>query len=259
MNEHLRPYAGAMSDDDTRRIDYGTHPQQYGILHASRGQSRGTVVLIHGGFWRGNPEHFAGPTPIARELASGGWTVWQIEYRAGLNDGAWPNTTDDVSAAIDRLAGIREESGTALGRVVTVGHSAGGHLAVWSLARPGAAIQVDGAVSLAGVLDLRLAERDNLGSGAAVAFIGGSSEEYPERFDVASPAEHPVVDRPVRIIHGDADFVVPLSQSASYVDAATRAGQDVLLTEVRGDHDDVIDIAHPSWAATLAAITELTR
>jgi acetyl esterase/lipase len=247
-----------MSENDTRRIEYGAHPLHYGILHPARGEARGTVVLIHGGFWRGNPEHFAGPTPVALALAAGGWNVWQIEYRAGVNGGAWPNTTDDVSAAIDRLARIGREPGILLGRIVAVGHSAGGHLAVWSLGRQGAEVQVDGAVSLAGVLDLRLAERDNLGSGAAVAFVGGSSAEYPERFDAASPVESPVVDRPVRIIHGDADFVVPLSQSTSYRDAASRAGQDVRLIEVRGDHDDVIDVAHPSWAATLAAIAELT-
>jgi fermentation-respiration switch protein FrsA (DUF1100 family) len=113
-------------------------------------------------------------------------------------------------------------------------------------------------VSLAGVLDLALAEKERIGRDAATNFLGGSSARYPDRFAVADPAAHPVVEARVRIVHGTEDDVVPMSQSVSYVHAATAAGQDATLARVAGDHMDIIDVRHDSWPITLAAINELT-
>jgi acetyl esterase/lipase len=237
-------------------VTYGSDALQYADLHVAAGVTRGTVILIHGGFWRWQARYFDGPTPMAHELASLGWNVWQIEYRSVGSGGGWPTTLDDVGSAIDRLAGIRDD-GLQLGQVITAGHSAGGHLAVWSLSRE-SAVPLAGAVSLAGVLDLRLAEEHDLGDGAVINFLGGSSAEYPERFEIADPAEHPIADSRVRIVHGIDDDVVPMSQSLSYVDSARVAGQDAKLTPVRGDHGVVIDVNHESWPVTLGFVGELT-
>jgi dipeptidyl aminopeptidase/acylaminoacyl peptidase len=238
----------------TERFTYGSDPLNYVDLHRGAGVTRGTVILIHGGFWRWNADYFNGPTPAAELLASQGWNVWQIEYRSVGSGGGWPTTLEDVAAAIDALATAPDIQ---LGRVITVGHSAGGHLAVWALSHTGP-VALSGAVSLAGVLDLRLAEREGIGSDAAVNFLGGTSATHPERYDSASPSEHPVTDLPVRIIHGTGDYVVPMSQSSSYVVAAKKAGQDVQLKRVNGDHDVVIDPSSDAWVAVVDAITDLT-
>jgi acetyl esterase/lipase len=248
------------------RFSYGPDPLQYGDLHRADvhpgvgADPLGTVILIHGGYWRHDPTYFDGPTPMAREFARLGFTTWQIEYRAMGARGGWPSTLQDVAAAIDLLATVADAA-PPLGKVVTVGHSAGGHLAVWALgesATGSLAVPLAGAVSLAGVLDLRLAERDNLGRRAAANFLGGTSDEVPERFDTSSPAEHPVPGLPVRLIHGTADDVVPVSQSEAYLAAALRAHQPAALETFDGDHFDIVDIHHPSWALTVAAVRALT-
>jgi acetyl esterase/lipase len=240
------------------RFEYGDGPMQYGVLRRGDGPVRGTVVLIHGGFWRGTPEYFDGPTPLAEALVGRGWHVWQVEYRQLPNGGGWPGTLDDTVAAIEHLAVVASTREIDLGPVITVGHSAGGHLAVWALSRPGAALPLTGAVSLAGVLDLRLGEEEAIGHGAVVGFLGGSSSDHPERYAAADPISRIEVRRPVRIVHGRADDVVPMNQSDAYVAAAREAGQDVALTVVDGDHMVVIDPDHAAFTALLAALEEIS-
>jgi acetyl esterase/lipase len=238
------------------RYSYDDDPLNYADLHRAHGDlSRGTVVLIHGGFWRWDPEYFDGPTPLAHALAREGFTVWQVEYRTVGRGGGWPTTFVDIDAAIARLPRVADEEGIELGPVITMGHSAGGHLALWALGIEGSPLA--GAVSLAGVVDLRLAESENLGRGAVVGFLGGPSSKVPERFERTSPAEHPVVDKPVRLIQGEADLIVPVSQAESYRAAATAVGQDVTVSLFAGDHFDIIDPRHAAFDLLLAAAAEL--
>lgn len=235
------------------RIAYGPLELQYGLLHRAADSARGTVVLIHGGFWRFKPEYMLGPVPLGAAFAERGWDVWEPEYRALGAGGGWPATLDDVGAAIDHVAQLGLG-----GPVVTVGHSAGGHLAVWATTRDDPRVPVRAAISLAGVLDLGLGEREGIGTQAVVGFLGGTSDEHPERYAAADPARRVVQDARVRIVHGDADDVVPIAQAHAYVTAASAAGQDARLTAVAGDHDVVIDPADASFATTLAALEELT-
>lgn len=240
------------------RYRYGDDPANFADLHRAAGEKpRGTIVLIHGGYWRWNREYFDGPTAMAYEFASLGFNVWQVEYRALGSGGGWPTTLNDIDASIARLLEAADSEGLALGPVITVGHSAGGHLAVWALGLPGSPLV--GSLALAGVLELRLADRENLGGGAVRDFLGGSVARRPERYDSANPAQHPVADKRVRLVHGTSDDVVPVSQSLAYLMAGRAVGQDVSLAEVDGDHFDVIDPTHASWAQTVAAVLDITR
>jgi acetyl esterase/lipase len=239
------------------RFEYGDGAMQYGVLRAAEGSARGTVILIHGGFWRGTPEYFDGPTPLAEALVARGWHVWQIEYRQLPNGGGWPATLDDTAAAIEQLSVAASSLGIDLGPVITVGHSAGGHLAVWALSRPGGELPLSGAVSLAGALNLRLGEQEHMGGGAVVDLLGGSSAEHPDRYAAADPVSRIEARLPVRIVHGSGDDVVPMNQSDTYVAAARAAGQDATVTVVDGDHMVVIDPAHPAFDALLHALEEI--
>ena len=126
--------------------------------------------------------------------------------------GGYPATLDDVSAAIDALAGI--DAALDLDNVVTIGHSAGGHLAAWAATRHEPAVAVTGVVSQAGVLDLRAAAGEQLGAGATQAFLGGGPDEVPERYDHASPIEHVPLGVPVLCVHGRDDANVPSTRAS---------------------------------------------
>jgi acetyl esterase/lipase len=256
------------------QVAYGDHPDQVGNLHLPAGdESRlaggaaGTwpaVVLIHGGFWRWGWDRTL-TTRLAHDLAGRGFAAWNIEYRrVGQEGGGWPGTFEDVAAAVDALGRMKEVDTT---RVAAVGHSAGGHLALWLAARrrlparaPGAApgVSLRGAVSQAGVCDLVRGAVDDLGGGACAALLGGSPAEVPERYAVASPAALLPLGVSQLLVHGDRDDTVPPGQSRAYVQAARAADDDVDLVEFRGaDHFDVVEPGHASWIAVVEWLRRL--
>ncbi|WP_433875241.1 alpha/beta hydrolase family protein [Sinomonas atrocyanea] len=280
------------------RIPYGPHPDQWGELYLSAsgtprapdGGWRGVVVVVHGGYWRDRYTAELG-APVAADLAAQGFAAWNLEYRrAGTDledgtrsagDGGWPATFLDVAAGIDRLADVpglgaladddagRLSRALGAGRVVGLGHSAGGHLAAWAAGRhrlpegaPGAGPRVvlAGVVSQAGVLSLAAAEELGLSNGAARNLMGGASADSPEMalsFGLADPMRALPIGVPVHAVHSRADEAVPFALSADYVAAAQAAGDPAVLHETTGDHFAVIDPAHEAYALCRRLVGDL--
>ena len=228
--------------DGAEVITYGEDPSQFGELYRPRGRSRGVVVVIHGGFWKYAYDYTLGQ-PLAEALVDDGWTAWNIEYRRVGDGGGTPQTFDDVSAAIDALA---EVEGLDLSTVVTLGHSAGGHLAVWAAGREAPRVAVTHAISQAGVLDLVMSERMGLGGGAAAALLGHTPGPDDARWD---PQQQIPLDVPVWCVHGVDDAIVPLGQSEGYVVDAQAAGAQAEIVRVPGDHFAVIDPTSSAWSS----------
>jgi acetyl esterase/lipase len=240
---------------------YGADPAQFGELWLPDRPAAGTVVVIHGGFWRARYDLSLG-RPLAADLAARGYAAWNLEYRRALADGGWPETFADVAAGIDLLATLPVDSS----RVVAVGHSAGGHLATWAAGRgklppgaPGAnpAVAVTGVISQAGVLALADCAREHVGGTAAVDLMGGGPGERPEEYRLADPIAAMPVPANVVCLHSRADDDVPYSYSERYVAAATAAGGRATLTETHGDHFTLIDPVSADWAAAVAALPQL--
>jgi acetyl esterase/lipase len=157
-------------------------------------------------------------------------------------------------------------------RIVTIGHSAGGHLALWLAAYPRIAathprasalfdvpaIPLAGAISLAGVNDLELCCRLNLGGGAVSQLLKGDFDMVPERYTVASPAALLPLGVPQVMIHGTMDDRVPLQVSQAYTAAAQAAGDQAQLIELPGvDHFALIDPSSAAWTMTIDALKKL--
>jgi len=212
---------------------YGDDPSQYGVLYGE-----GPVaVLIHGGFWKAQ-YGLDLMEPLAHDLVARGWAAWNIEYRRIGNGGGVPETLDDVAAAIDLLDTLPVDRG----RVVTIGHSAGGHLAAWAATREDAKVAVTGVVSQAGVLDLQRARELRLSDGIVDRFLG----EHPS--SVASPIERLPLGVPALLTHGGRDDIVPVEISERFA-AASGAS---LVVEPDEDHFGHLDPDNPLWKAVLA-------
>jgi acetyl esterase/lipase len=228
-------------------VAYGTHPDQVAdVRHGdARAATRPLVLIFHGGFWR--PRYDRAHTgPMAAAIADAGWTAASVEYRRVPRE---PEPTlDDTSAALALLASKIERHD---GRVVAIGHSAGGHLVLW-LAAVRAMPALAGVLALAPAADLKLAQSMDLGDGAVLAFLGAGAAT---RSDV-DPERLPSPTIPVTIVHGDRDDTVPIEVSDSYVDAhrATR------LVRV-GDcgHYELIDPSSTAWPTVIDALDRLSR
>lgn len=242
---------------------YGSHPSQFVRLHLPAGNHLPVAVVLHGGFWR-QKYGIELADPLAEELTRFGVAAAVVEYRRVGDDGGWPTTMADVARAVDHLATAGQYLAgdrLLLDRVAAVGHSAGGQLAAWlthrKSLRAGTAgsitattrhVPVIGAVSQAGVVDLVAASDDRLGDGATIEMMGGPARSVPQRYHHSSPLSHVGDGARVSCVHGDADAVVPLSQSQSYVDAAVLAGDPAKLVVLPGvGHLEVVDPGHPAW------------
>ena len=244
------------------RHSYGPDPAQFGELYRpTRTAQDGVVVIIHGGFWRARHDLELG-RPLARDLATRGYTCWNLEYRRVGAGGGWSATFDDVAAGIDHLATLDVD----VSLVVAVGHSAGGHLAVWAAGRtklpkdsPGAepVVALCGAVSQAGVLDLAVAGGTGVGETAVSDLLGAAIDQHPRRYWLADPIKHVPLAVPVLCVHARADDSVPFAQSTAYVAAATAAGGQAALEEIDGDHFTVIDPQSRAWAIVRAGLPQL--
>ena len=209
------------------------------------------AVFVHGGFWRAR---YSADTiaPLAQACAGHElhpW-VWNIEYpRVGMSGGGWPGTAQAVSDALG--AAVNAAAGRP---VVAIGHSAGGHLALWAaLHHPVAA-----AVALAGVCDLEEGVTTGIGNSAVLDFLGADPDS--DLYSAASPIARLPLGSPVLLIHGDADKVVPVVQSRRFHRAALAAGDQCELHELPGGgHFEVIDPAGRGWPILQERLVTLAR
>jgi acetyl esterase/lipase len=231
----------ALADDGTEHR-YGAHPEQWGELRLPAGnEPRGVAVVLHGGFWR-TRFTLASTRAIASDLARRGWATWNVEYRRVGAGGGVPETLEDVAAAVRAVP-------VAGSRVVAIGHSAGGQLALW-LAGTGLVTAV---VSLGGVCDLREGARLGVGEGAVAEFVSDAD------LALADPLQRLPTGVPQLLVHGDLDDRVPVELSQRYAEAARAAGDDRCeLLELPGvGHFEPIDPRTQAWLHVVAALDRL--
>jgi acetyl esterase/lipase len=245
-----------------RTFSYGPDRSQRADLHMPAGPGpHRLMVVIHGGSWQARYGRVV-MRGLIGDLVRRGWAAWNIEYRRVGNGGGWPHTFADVAAAIDYLPQLTGAVDLDIERVHVLGHSAGGHLALWAAARehlpPGAPgfvagdprVQLRGAIAQAGVCDLAGAYARWHG-GAAAALMGGSPQQLPDRYALADPTMLPPARMPVLLVHGVRDETVSIELSRSYQRVANSRGGDVELVEVAGPagrHRAHIDPRGPAWA-----------
>lgn len=222
------------------------------------------MIAIHGGFWR-NRYDLAHLGHLCAALQGAGFATWNIEYRrVGDPGGGWPGTFHDVAQAARHLFAIASRHRIDLDRVIVLGHSAGGQLALW-LANLGAVsagseigdepLPLRGAVALAGVLDLRRASELDLSHGAVRDFLGGAPDDVPDRYAAASPSELTPLDLPHLLVHGGQDESMPPEMSARLHAASPDAS--ILLMFPDAGHFDLIDPRATICPDLLAAIVAI--
>lgn len=182
-----------------------------------------------------------------RMFASDGYVAGNLAYRrVGDAGGGWPNTGADVAAGLQALSDAHGPL------TAVIGHSAGGHLALW------AALEVTPrptlVVSVAGCNDLALAHSMRAGNGAVDDLLGGDLSLLAG----ADPAQRLPLGSKIALVVAEIDPVVPAVLSESFATKARAAGDDVELRTVRGDHFSVLDVGSEVWTAVKEVVRAAT-
>src|SRR5579859_337838 len=246
------------------RLAYGSDANQFLDLRlpAPKAKSKDplpVVINIHGGYWRAkyNLDH-AGH--LCAALTTKGVATANLEYRRVGNDGGgWPGTFADIRSAYNYLVQNAAQHNLDAQKIVVMGHSAGGQLAICLAAHERAVTRV---VSLAGVVDLQRAYQLHLSNDAVVEFLHGTPGEVPDHYREADPTRLSIPQARQFLLHGSTDDVVPPEFSRDYVSAKqNRAGkekEDVHLVAIPGGgHFDLIDPHASAWKAVEQAVLQL--
>ena len=261
------------SQEPDQRLAYGQDSSQYGELRVPRGRGpHPVVVLIHGGCFTAAYATARDLAPLGDTLKAAGIATWNVEYRRlGQPGGGWAGTYLDVGRAVDHLREIAGKHNLDLGRVVLLGHSAGGHLAMWAAARARlptssllyvtAPLPVRGVIDLAGPLDLtaNIPEYERLCRAPVITtLLGGSPSAVPERYAHGSPIKLLPLGMPQVLLIGEHEDFVPRPLVESYAQAAQRAGDSVRLVVIpRAGHFEIASPRTAAWPLLQAAIRSL--
>ncbi len=241
---------------------YGVHRHQIAELTLPEAEPPEAgwpvAVVVHGGFWttaNGGADRMLG---LCADLVGRGWATWNVEYRrlGDGGEGGWPQTAQDVAAAVDHLATLDGER-LDLARVVSIGHSAGGHLTLLDAAREDAAVRVCATVGQAPVTDVAYAHSLG-GPGVEIieAFMGGSPGERADAYTAASPVRRLPLGVPTLVAHGELDELVPTPMIVAYAEAAGDEAELVMLPGT--GHFDHLEPAHRAWTAVVDWLERLS-
>ena len=248
------------------RIAYGDNENHFIDLFLPKGEGALTpvLILIHGGCWR---DRFGLEKigQMAEAIAANGIAVCNIEYRRLGNGGGWPNTFLDVANAADKVAELAQEFAFDLTRVVAVGHSAGGHLAMWLAGRHKIStdsqlysadpLSISTVISLAGIPDMERAVVDDLCSGAPQELLGGLPNVVPARYAAGSPKNLLPLHVPQLHINGTEDWIVPIDYVRDFVDLAKQQGDKAELIAIPdAGHFEIVSAATKAWSVVQKAI-----
>lgn len=256
------------SKPEDHRLFYGSHSAQFGDLRLPSGSGPFPVaIIVHGGCWLSKYASNRNTAALADTLRRFGIATWNIEYRrVDQEGGGWPGTFLDVAQASDFLKTIAEAYSLDLTRVIAMGHSAGGHLALWLAGR--SRIQSDsvlfadhplplcGVISMGGVPDLKIFRKQ------AKAFSGQDvvNDLTAGRYGETSPFELLPLGVPQILIYGVDDKVVPVELAHAYVLAAWQAGDSVELVMVpNAAHHEYNAPGSSTWEAVKSAFLSLLR
>ena len=248
-------------------VDYGTDQMQKVDVWLPKGtRSKGrfpVVVMVHGGCWTTSIADRSLMNWIADDLRNTGVAVWNIDYRGvDRTDGGYPGTFADAAKAADQLKVSAKTFNLDTRRVLAIGHSAGGHLALWLAARPkipassplhtAQPLRIRHVISLGGLPDLEATatNADNgCGTEVVAKLVGAPTPQHPDIYADTSVSRLLPLGGKQDLINGREDRIIPFVMATDYIAKAEAAGDTATLHTIPATgHVELIAPETPAWA-----------
>ncbi len=253
------------------RISYGEDPLQFGDLRLPKsGKLRPVAIIIHGGCYLSqfDIKHVG---KFAQKITEMGIATWTLEYRRiGDEGGGWPGTFQDIVNGSNHLYSIAKKHSLDLNNVIVIGHSAGGHLALWlgsseakdpdNLLNVRNLVKLKGILALAASTDLQRRFDDGDCDNVIGKLIGGKPSDVPERYRLTSPIEMSVIKVPQILVVGANDTKARIEENDEYFNARKNTTDDIELIKANGSaHFELIDPNSSTWKIIEESIISLVK
>jgi len=268
------PNSSSRSSTSSSRnlIHYGDAAMQFGELRlpdTTQNTPSPLVIIIHGGCWVTAFADYRFMDNFSEAITALGYATWNIEYRALGTDGEWPVIFQDVSQAVDYVEVLAQSYAIDTSKVAIIGHSAGGHLALWAASRSqipsnsqlyrSNPLAIKGVISLAGIANVLGTNSCNTLANDVIGIpINDFSNSLFSRLEETSPLAMLPTATKTRLFSGSEDTIVPSTMGNEYFIHAIAAGDDSTHSILQGlDHFDLIDPNNHNWALYKSALEDM--
>jgi acetyl esterase/lipase len=185
-------------------------------------------VVVHGGSWDNGRKGTPGTVFLAAGLAQYGYVTFDINYRLNGHGGQYPNSIQDVEAAVAYLSSQARPLRIDPSKIGVVGISAGAYLALMAAYRAGvppfappssgrghapASVHIAAAGAFFAPVELKDTIQTAIGLRRLqklTSYMGTTYEQNRLRYKMASPLRYSDSAVPTILWYGTADPMTPL-------------------------------------------------
>jgi acetyl esterase/lipase len=238
------PSSQDLQQMDMKNEPYGSNAAQKIDVYLPAGRdsiNTKVILFVHGGSWSGGDKNEFDSAIAAIRTKLPNYAMFNMNYRlAGSGANRFPAQMEDIQSAINFIASRAADYKFNPDKIALIGASAGAHLALLQAYKNNNDGRIKAVVDLFGPTDLVSLYNDHPVPAASqpvlVNFLGATPVSKSTLYREASPINFVTPQTvPTLIFHGNADYIVPISQSIALKNKLQSAGVKVEMTTYPGE------------------------
>ena len=198
------------------------------------------ILFVHGGSWSGGDKNEFDSAIAVLKNKLPDYAMFNMNYRLANRQHRFPAQMEDVQSAINFIINKADSYKINVNKIVLIGASAGAHLALLQAYKNNSDGRIKAVVDLFGPSDLVSLYNNHPVPAASqpvlINFLGATPVTNSTLYHDASPINYVTSQTvPTLIFHGDADYIVPISQSIALKNKLQAANVKVEMTVYKNE------------------------